>query len=942
MRFYENMQHTSENRLPPRAHYVPEGNAQYMLLSGEWRFAFFANGDAATEPQSWDTIPVPSCWQLHGYEAPNYTNSNYPYPVDPPYVPNINPMGIYEREFEIDNDELTTYLILEGVSSCGEVYVNGRYVGFTQGSHLQAEFDLTDFVVPGTNTIRIQVRKWCVGSYLEDQDFLRFNGLFRDVYLLRRPNGHLVDFEIGTDLSSVTVKTDKPAKVTVLDKDEVLTTVCCEKEVLIPITEPKLWNAETPYLYTLKIECAGEIITQKFGLRTITISPKKELLINGTPVKLKGVNHHDTTPDGGWVISKEQIYKDLTLMKQLNINAIRTSHYPPVPYLTELANELGIYVVLETDIEAHGFVPRNPNAPYAYDTESPEWPCSTPAWHPEHVERMARALELFKNQTSIFMWSTGNESGFGEASIKMLDYLHRRDPSRLTHCEDASRKGFSEYADVFSRMYLSVDKVEEFATTPDFPQPIFLCEYVHAMGNGPGDVWDYWDVFLKYPNCIGGCVWEWCDHAVYYGGKLCYGGDFPNELTNDSNFCCDGMVFADRSLKSGTMEIAAAYAPMRAKWENGSLQITNVYDFTTYESHTIRCRITVDGNSVFEKDYNLPLAPKETGTIMPDFTLPTSCSLGAFADVTLLDADGNVAASTQIALPVTVKETDDIETLATLQDAPLEIIAEGPRFTYRISKQTGNLISLKIDGKEMLAAPAILDAFRAPIDNERKIVALWTQQKWTGENLEHTFNNVHSAEIKEGVIVIDGALAGVSRRPYLRYTLQIKVLSDGTIRYTLDGKIAENATWLPRLGFTFPLVKEDVPFTYFAMGPEDCYCDACHHGRVDHYSSTAKAEFVPYVVPQEHGNHILTREVIIDELLQVTGDNFDFQILPYSARELYKAAHTEELPESNNSYLRVDYKNSGLGSNSCGPELMEKYRFSQKDIHFTFCMRPFA
>ena len=331
MRFYEKINHTSENRLPQRAYYIPKGQAKTIDLNGIWRFAFCEDGDYPPQTLSWETIPVPSCWQLHGYEHPNYSNINFPYPADPPYVPRKNSAGIYERDFQIDKDNLCTYLVLEGVSSCAVIWVNGKYIGFTQGSHLQAEFDLTDTVKLGNNTIRIQVYKWCVGSYLEDQDFLRFNGIFRDIYLLRRPAGHLRDFQVQTKDNRILLRTDCPADVAVYDKDRLIASTHCDCESNIAIENPVLWNAEKPYLYTLQLQCAGEIITQQVGFRTVSISSKRELLINGVPIKLKGVNHHDSTPDKGWVMTDEEIRKDLLLMKRLNINCIRTAHYPPTP-----------------------------------------------------------------------------------------------------------------------------------------------------------------------------------------------------------------------------------------------------------------------------------------------------------------------------------------------------------------------------------------------------------------------------------------------------------------------------------------------------------------------------------------------------------------------------------------------------------------------------------
>lgn len=940
MRYYEDMQHTSQNRLPPRAWYIPEGIAKYIPLNGVWQFAFFENGDAVEEPQQWDTIPVPSCWQMYGYEAPNYTNVNYPFPVDPPYVPNINPMGVYQREFYLDAEQCCTYLTLEGASSCAEIYVNSSYVGFTQGSHLQAEFNLTGFVHPGRNTLQIRVRKWCIGSYLEDQDFLRFHGLFRDVYLLRRPKGHLFDFELHTDLQSVHIRTDRPARVSVLDGGQVIAQEMCQEELTLTIPDPKCWNSETPFLYTLELCCAGEVIRQKFGLRQITLSHRDELLINGVPVKLRGVNHHDTTPDAGWVITREQIYKDLTLMKQLHINAIRTSHYPPVPYLVELANELGFYVILETDIEAHGFIYRNPNVPYHYDNESPDWPGNVEQWRKEHLERMERALERFKNQTAVIMWSTGNESAYCSAHVDMLDYLHRRDPTRLAHCEDESRAGAPARADVFSGMYLSLEQVEALATNPALHRPVFLCEYAHAMGNGPGDVWDYWELFLRYPRLIGGCVWEWCDHAVNYGGKLCYGGDFPNEKTNDGNFCCDGMVFADRSFKPGTMEIAAAYAPLRARWDAGQLYVTNLYDFTSFAGMYLKCEVKIDGIIVYETKMSVDLTPRQTGTFPLRYTLPESCRLGAYADVALVDGE-RIIASVQVELPVPVcRKKQDILPVS-LQEQPLEIIAEGDGFCYRISKQTGNLTQLHIGNQQLLAAPVSLSAFRAPIDNDKRMVPLWTgATEWQGENLENTFNNVHSVRIHDDCIHINGVLAGVSRRPYLHYSLLIEISQQGVIRYTLDAEVATNAVWLPRLGFDFVLAGSNLPFRYYAMGPQECYCDSCHHGRVDFFESSACAELISYVMPQEHGNHIRARELEVDHTLVFSADLFEFQVLPYSACELADARHMQELPESKTTHVRIDYKDSGLGSAACGSDLEERYRLAEKRIQFQFEMHP--
>ena len=427
-------------------------------------------------------------------------------------------MRVYERTFELASLWGRVYFVSEGIATCGFVFVNGEYVGFTQGSHLQAEFDITDFVRAGTNTVRVKVLKWCVGSYLEDQDCFRFNGIFRDCYILQRPENHLRDIEILPNGKSFAIKTDGVADVRIFDGDRLL----CERKntdgfVFSP-ENPKLWNAEKPYLYEVEFEKNGEIIRLKCGLRKIEIGKNYALLINGQPVKLHGVNHHDTHPQNGWCQTDAELKNDLLKMKELNINCVRTSHYPPTPAFLQMCDELGFYVVLETDIETHGFLRRLPNVSYGYDVESGEWPCTDPDWADEHISRMKRAFHPFKNNASVIMWSTGNESGHGENHVKMVEWLKSRDATRLVHVEDASRKGEIHHADVYSRMYPSVADLKSFAENDEIDMPVFLCEYAHAMGNGPGDVWDYNQMFYRYDKLIGGCIWEWADHTVVVDG----------------------------------------------------------------------------------------------------------------------------------------------------------------------------------------------------------------------------------------------------------------------------------------------------------------------------------------------------------------------------------------------------------------------------------------
>lgn len=939
-RIYENPSKTSENRLPSRAYYIPEGCAEYQLLNGTWRFAFFdCEEDAPEHIERWDTIPVPSCWQLQGYEHPNYSNINYPFPCDQPYVPDENPCGVYERDFTLERLWGRVYFVLEGVSSCAFVSVNGIYVGFTQGSHLQAEFDLTPYVREGSNTLRVKVLKWCCGSYLEDQDAFRYSGIFRDCYLLQRPEGHIADVDVHTDGNKILICADRAADVSVYDPSgRLLGSAQNTQNAEITIDAPIFWNAEQPYLYTVKLERNGEIIAQKAGFRTIAVSEKRELLINGVPVKLHGVNHHDTDPHTGWCQTPAQYRSDLERMKKLHINCVRTSHYPPSPEFLALCDELGFYVILETDLETHGFLRRYGNVPYHFDTESTDWPCADPKWRGEFMERMQRAVERDKNHCSIIMWSTGNESGYGDNQRAMLRWLKERSDGRLRHCEDACRKGDYADVDVISNMYHSLGTVKAMAEDPAVTQPIMLCEYAHAMGNGPGDVWDYNELFDRYPNVIGGCVWEWADHTVVVDGVQKYGGDFEGELTHEGNFCCDGMVFSDRSLKSGSYEVQAAYQPMRTRLEDGVLSVTNRYDFTDFSKLRLEYTIEADGTVVEKRELTLVLAPHETARL-PVAVPAQTCRYGMYLTCRLYDGE-TIIARTQHRLRDGAY-APAMNGAASMQKQNGEIIFSGTGFRYVFSKRLGTFTSLCVDGAEQLAAPAELTVWRAPTDNDRNIRLLWGSYNiWQGENLDKLFHKVYACETLENGVRVEASLAGVSRKPIFRYVLTVRVDADGRISVQLDGAVRENAVWLPRLGFEFTLPEGNMPFRYYGCGPLESYCDMCHGGVVGLYESTAAREYVPYVRPQEHGNHVDVRLLEIGKLRFESGEPFSINVSKYSTVALDHAEHTDELISDGKTHLRVDYKVSGIGSNSCGPELEPQYRLSERNIQFAYVITP--
>lgn len=937
MRLYENPLKTSENRLKARSWYIPEGS-ELCSLNGEWRFAYFENGDRAGEIEEWENIEVPSCWQLKGYDNPNYTNINYPYPCDPPYVPDINPVGIYERSFQLADGSLDTYLALEGVSSHAEVYINGKYVGFTQGSRLFAEFNITDFVSSGTNTVRVCVRKWCCGSYLEDQDAFRYNGIFRDIYVLSRPHGHIFDLDIKAENNSIICTADNAFTAELFDGDSLIGMQSSENgSVTFKVDSPKLWTAEVPELYTVKFHAAGETITRKIGFRTIEISDEYELLINGVSVKLKGVNHHDTDPNKGWTMSEEDILRDLKLMKQLNINTIRTSHYPPCPKFLDFCDELGFYVILETDIETHGFLRRYANVGYGYDVESGDWPCVQPEWKKEFISRMERAYERDKIHTSIIMWSTGNESGYGENQHDMIEWLKSRDKVRLAHCQDATSKGTPDNTDVFSWMYPAVEQIEDWAKDGNIKQPVFLCEYAHAMGNGPGGIWDYWKAIYENKKLIGGCIWEWADHVVLVDSVQKYGGDFEGELTHDANFCCDGMVFSDRSFKPGTLEIKNTYAPFRIKWENGALVIKNCFSFTSFDGYSFEYDITADGESIEKKIVRLNTKPGDAFTVEPSVHLPEKTALGCYITVKMLDSDGFEIGCLQEEISTENKLAEIQRQPLALIDGEFEITAESEGFRYVLSKQTGTLVSAVIDGKEQLLEPSKLSYYRATTDNDRNVRAFWCRENiWQGENFDCVFSKIYSCEVSDNKAVFTASAAGVSHKPFFNYNLCYEFFTDGAVKVSLNGKIRENVIWLPRLGFEFKLPYENDKFRYFGNGPLESYSDMTHHGIIGFHESNADKEYVNYVRPQEHGNHTDCKLLEIENSLKFTADKMDISVLHHEVAAIDSAEHTDELKRSDGTQVRVDYKVSGIGTGSCGPQLEEKYQLNEKDISFNF------
>ena len=939
MRNYENLNRICENRMKQRAYYIPNN---CTLLNGEWKFKFYPRDiDEEENITAWDKIDVPSCWQARGYEKPYYTNVQYPHPVDPPYVPDENPLGVYEREFEIKDTQRKHYIVFEGVSSCVSLYINGKYVGYSQGSHLQAEFDISDFVTGGTNTIRAKVLKWCSGSYLEDQDFFRYNGIFRDVYLLSRPEGHIGDIDVRTHGDMIKIAFEGEGEISLYDGDKLLGKKQASANVEFKVENPILWNAEKPHLYRLVFTYKDEVIEVKTGFRTIEISDKYELLINGVSVKLKGINRHDTHRKNGWTQTDAELLEDLKLMKKLNINCIRTSHYPPTPKFVEMCDELGFYVCLETDLEMHGFTQRRcPQISYAYDfQDNMEWINNKPEWKESFVERMQRAYGRDKNHVSVIMWSTGNESGHGTNHRAMIEWLRTMDSERLVHAEDASRSEILDTTDVYSLMYPPIETIEEYAKDENRKQPFFMCEYAHAMGNGPGDAKDYWDVIYKYPKLIGGCIWEWIDHTFVEDGVQKYGGDF-GELNHDGNFCSDGLIFSDKSFKAGTLNAKAAYQYIKAELSGNKLKITNLYDFTNLGEYKLKYEIQRDEEIVSAKEVVLDIAPKQTAELELD--LPKDCRMGCYVNVYLYDAEGYETAKIQETADVPATEEKTAKKPAVFSETDKEITAEGEGFSYTFSKLYGTVESMVKNGEEQLRDIMRLSVWRALTDNDRYMTETWGNPhnggvNDTSMNLWRTFNKVYSCTLEDGKIVTKGSLAGVARISIIQYTITYSVYDDGEISVDFDAAVDKDAEWLPRIGFEFKLPAEKSGFSYFGMGPGENYCDMHWHAAMGLYESTAGDEYVNYVMPQEHGNHTKTKYLAVKDGLTFTaGTEFEFAVSEYDTMALQTAQHTDELKKNGFTNVRIDYKMSGVGSNSCGPKIAEKYRVADKKIKFTF------
>ncbi len=975
---------------PPRSYYIPYGlpgtaaamerekSDRLRLLDGEWAFSYYGSladiPDSVLKPEAnigaWDRIPVPSNWQLHGYDRPQYLNTRYPFPIDPPFVPDDTPVGVYARNFTLTQewDGLQKYLVFEGVDSAFYLYINGRQVGYSQVAHMTSEFEISQYLTGGTNRIVVLVMKWSDGSYMECQDKWRLSGIFRSVYLLARPKGHLRDISVTTepapDLRSAKVR----VALDMLNPDEARLTLTSptgeevgtarpDADGLAEITveSPILWSAESPSLYTLMVEAAGEYIPEQVGIRSVSIEDGI-FKVNGRAVKLKGVNRHDFDPYRGYACTPETMQADIFLMKQHNVNAVRTSHYPNDSRFLQLCDRYGLYVLDEADIEAHGI----------WELDSGDWLSDNPDWTDAYLDRVERMVERDKNRPSVIGWSMGNESGYGRNIMACIAFCKRRDPSRFTHYEGHWQLEEYKYApepDVVSRMYAGVEWCRNYCADATDPRPLMLCEYSHAMGNGPGDLADYWEVIYQNPNFMGAFVWEWYNHGIYMGKtpagkeKFGYGGDF-GEYDHDGNFCCDGLISPKKEPMPGLRELKAVVQPVRVEAEDlsaGRFKVHNLYDFTYLSRFECYYEVTRNG-AVFDEGLvgTLVIPPQKSETVEIDYKRPEDGVCCIRLSFRQLGGDPIVPAGTEMAFAQFILPTVQQPHLAPLPETMLSategthaIRITGAGFSYTFDKRRAAFSRLEMDGKNLLSEPMEYSAWRAPTDNDKNIVNHWRNAGY--DRLAVKVYDLKCNQNDTGVeINVDFSLAAPTKTVQLRATACWSVNSAGEISVSTAVEVGEKAPYLPRFGFCFGMDKAAARVRYFGYGPGDSYADRHHASSLGLFETTPADSLTDYIRPQTCGNHWGVRFAAVEDalgsglLLIGEEEGFEFSALPYSQKELESAAHDFELPAAGVTHVCVDYKQSGVGSNSCGPELLPQYRLDEKSFTYRMRLRPFT
>ncbi len=1033
--------------LPDHCYFIPfeksqdpfqkrEKSGRFELLNGQWGFCWypglvdlpdnFADKDfAAAVLEKGRKIPVPSNWQLQGYDRAQYTNVNYPIPYTPPFVPDNNPVGIYYKTYNYKADGLDRILTFEGADSCLYLYVNGVFAGFSEVSHHTSEFNITKLLQEGRNIISLAVLKWCFGTYLEDQDKIRLSGIFRDVYIISRPKKRITDYRIkticpcnsrGQSKSGILELTvyGSGCKVQLHSPDGrfVFQGLAKKGQTLsIKLDSPLLWSAEKPELYRLTMETSDEVIGEEVGFRTIS-SQKGVLKVNGRPIKFRGVNRHDSYPDTGYVSSPKQLEKDLQLMKQHNINAIRTSHYPNAPLFYKLCDRYGFYVIDEADLEMHGSVSVNSSLHWDWsDYSGIALAASNPLFSKAILDRQMLCVKRDINRPCVLFWSLGNESGNGDNFKKAARWIKAYDDTRLIHYESVHNQGDGDDSlfDLVSRMYPSLEGWKKMSLDKKEKRPFVLCEYCHAMGNGPGDLEDYHKLFHSSDRFCGGFIWEWCDHSLILGKtkdgqiKYGYGGDW-GERHNDNNFCCDGLVYPDRRPHTGLLEAKQVYRPVRVALRQAQgprlvqFEFRNLLAFTD-ASEVFDCtyELSIEEKIVETKKLELPSLPPLKKTLVTVegladcknkdafirfiFTSKTDtlwCKKGyevCFDQLMLgekADADREAEilkkASFMPLLPgqkkywpgrrdkngiqenarAEIKKLTDFVLSAEKKndcsdpDTGLFYKVKAASIEYSFNRQTGVFDSIKCGGKEILQKPLKFNFMRAPVDNDSM------KGEWFGEHLHDYDTRVFASSLKKsesGRTIITAALGFVwsINQPFLYGNVTYTIEKKGALSISFDFTATRKLFILPRIGLRFFLDKSFDTVEYFGYGPGESYIDKHQAAWLGTFKQKVCDMYEPYIRPQENSSHYGCRYVRLsgkETDIFVTGTEplskkqkyISFNASNYTQEELWTKRHNWELKKSDYTVFCVDYKMAGLGSNSCGPALAEKYRIGLPQV----------
>ena len=1006
-RFYEDLNVMHDKTMSARAYYIPasvrmndlveyrERSDRFQLLNGEWKFRYYSSIYDVTESfyekgydvSGFDQVTVPGVWQMDGYDTHQYTNIRYPFPFDPPYVPQDIPCGAYVHNFEYHREKKApkAFLNFEGVDSCFYVWVNGAYAGYSQVPHATSEFDVTDLLNEGENTLAVLVLKWCDGSYLEDQDKFRMSGIFRDVYLLKRPEKTIRDYYITTDVEkdSVVVKLDMhfsepvETKVTIEDKYGAVVArgEAAENGVLeLTVLNPVLWNAENPYLYQVILTMPDEVIVDRIGFRTIEIKDKV-VYFNGEKIKFRGVNRHDSDPETGFVINARQIKKDLMLMKQHNFNAIRSSHYPNAPYFYQMCDEYGFMVIDEADIEAHGpfMLYRKEDTDQNRFQHWNEKIADDPAWEKAIVDRVRLMVQRDKNRPSIIMWSMGNESAYGCNFEKALAWTKKFDPDRITQYESARYRNYDitydyENLDLYSRMYPSLQEIEDYLKN-DGSKPFLLVEYCHSMGNGPGDFEDYFQMIHKDDRMCGGFVWEWCDHAIAHGtaenGKTryYYGGDH-GEAIHDGNFCMDGLVYPDRTPHTGLLEYKNVYRPVRVvsyDQKNGQIVLHNYMDFDNLKDYVdISYEVTQDGLTVekgklanvvaaphSDAEVELKLQVPNTGKVYLKLIYRLKKQMPLLEQGYELGFDEMKLANEDDRNRQAVKWMEQEKAIGTInvKENDRQIVLQAKDFTYVLDKRTGLFEDMQFAGRSYMNHPMELNIWRAPTDND-----MYIKQEWKKAHYDAAYTRAYRIEVlqnKHGVLIMEHvAVVADTVQKILDVKMTWKINEDGKIEAVIEAIKDKEFPDLPRFGIRMFLNKKMDEITYFGMGPQESYRDkhqASCHGL---FRSKVAQMHEDYIRPQENGSHYDCDYVELTNgqcgIAAVSKNPFSFNVSVYTQEELERVSHNYELKESDSIVFCMDYAMNGIGSNSCGPDVLDKYRFAEEAFQFQFELIPFV